>query len=143
MEKYVREHQGIGREKYYECHEAKLQNFKVFYDSFFEEKKQFCVNNTIIDVVEMDEINAVVFGINTVYGESYLDVDHIGYINISALRNELDAFESKYDSKFKMAVLHHNASEIGNVKNLIKNWDDVKVIFRNHNINTVFAGTHI
>lgn len=131
------------KEEDYTKHQAeKFKAFKTFYDGFFNmETITFDSEKAITRVLHVKEMDLVFVGINTVYQDSFREEDHHGYINYTALRDELGKIRTDYPNQEIIAVMHHTPQKLGDSGPTIQNWGDVLTIFEKYKVN-IFIGAH-
>ena len=129
----------------------KLSSFQEFYTSFYKNVKDDSGKNITYDpdraisrVLYVKEFDTVFLGINTLFKESYKDQDHIGYINISALRTELKAIREEYPEKKIIILFHHKPLNMGSSENdVIENWNECLTVFIGHSITSFVSGGNV
>lgn len=132
------------KNQFYRYSKEKFQEFKTFYDTFFEGIKSFDPDKAIFDFITMDEENISFIGINSIYHESNLHQDHFGFINIPVLKEDLKKYEKMVKENVNFAVLHHTPIPIGDESGTIKNWDEAIAFFKSNNIYKFMCGhTHV
>lgn len=137
---YLKENRITNKNEFYKHSDIKFEYFKNFYDAFFEDKKNFNPQSAIVDYIEIEELGIVVIGLNSVYKESQMKKDHVGFININTLKKELEELKDNLKDKFVIAVLHHSPIPIGDEKRSMVNWDDALTFLQACNINTFITG---
>ena len=139
LEDYCDENQISDRDasKYFEI---KLKNFMVFYKNFFGRELE--ASNAILDYITIKEINTSILGLNSLVKESHLKSDHVGFIDISKLKQEIDDFLSKELSNIYIAT-HHSFSTTRNRElATLNNAEIVKETLNQYGINTYIYGHH-
>lgn len=116
------------------------------YTNFFEEytSMQFNHMDSVIFNKE-DENNKILFlGINTLYKESHLKGDHIGYIDKDSLVNGLNKIKAEnknYDNLKKIILLHHPPEFLGVFEgSAIENWKQIKAVLNDYDIHIYIFG---
>lgn len=126
----------------YKYNDIKFTFFKGFYDSFFKDtQKIFNPQSLHVDTINIDKVNTIIIGLNSNKKESFRREDHIGYIDIKELRDEIINRVPK--DKFYILALHHSIRTSTDTilptidKKLIR---PLKEIFATNNTNLVVFG---
>ena len=112
----------------YKCNVGKYKYFAEFYKKVT--RKDFPLNNAIVDSMSLDEEKVLFVGLNSNYKIGYKDEK--GYIDIEGFRNEIDSIIKNKSNYIKIAVFHHNIitkymndpSHFGSFQ--VDNWDQVQ-----------------
>ena len=140
LENYCDE-EGIDVNKAATLFEVKLQNFIQFYKDFFQ-TEEFDVNKAILKTILVEEIDVVIAGLNSLVKESHLKKDHVGFVNIEKLKEELEEI-SKESKKNIYVATHHSFTHTGNRElATLENAEVVKETLGLLGINTFIYGHH-
>lgn len=123
--------------------ELKFNDFKNYYEDFYGKRKTFTPNNAVVDTLYMQSMRTVFIGINSVFIDSHMKADHVGFIEKKSLEKQLETIAEKYKDERKIAVIHHNGITSEDLSSGIKNWNVVKHYFEINDIHDyIFAHVH-
>lgn len=86
--------------------EIKLGNYIKFFKEF--KNIDLAADNAILDKIMIEEEGVLLLGLNSLFRESYLDEDHVGYIDMEKLKKEMQEYPS--ESKNIYVVTHHSVT---------------------------------
>lgn len=128
----------------YEYFDKKFQHFKSFYDGFYQGKRTFCTNKSVINHLVFDAEKLLIVGLNSNYKIDY-DGGY-GFFPIDDLKDELKNLITSFPSFSVMAVFHHNIFASYENK-MTGQWDNcdsnrlaVFKVFEDLGINTLLYG---
>lgn len=132
------------KQNFHKYSEYKFEYFKSFYEKFYEGEKIFDPQKVIVDTIFINDLSLIFVGLNSIYRETHLKVDHVGSINISELKKELKLLEGDLSGNSLFGVLHHNPNAVGDDPPGIENWGEVLPIFKQYKFNKFICGhTHV
>jgi orotate phosphoribosyltransferase/3',5'-cyclic AMP phosphodiesterase CpdA len=130
--------------KSYEYFDEKFQNFKSFYEGFYEGKKTFVTNKSVIDHIVFNSEKLVIVGLNSNYKIDYDGGN--GFFHIENLKEDLKNLMIDFPDFSVMAVFHHNIFASYDNK-MVGQWDNcdsnrlaVFKVFEGLGINTLLYG---
>lgn len=130
--------------KSYEYFDEKFQNFKTFYERFYEGKKTFNTKKSVIDHIAFDSEKLLIVGLNSNYKIDYDGGN--GFFHIDSLKDQLKKLIIDFPDFSVMAVFHHNIFASYDNK-MIGQWDNfdsnrlaVFKVFEELGINTLLYG---
>lgn len=119
---------------------VKLENYIEFYKEF-KGYDSFDANRAILDSIMIEEERIRILGLNSLVKESHLSSDHVGYVDVQKLNQEIKMYLQKGENIF--VVTHHSFTDTGNRElATIKNADILKDALGLNGINTFIYGHH-
>ncbi len=132
---------GIDAKKASSLYEIKLENFISFYKEFYQ-IEEFDVKRAVLNHINITEAEVVIVGVNSLVKESHLETDHIGYIDVPKLRDELEKLIQQGNKNIYVAT-HHSFTNTGNRElATLENAEVVKETLHLLGINTFIYGHH-
>jgi len=131
--------------KMFEYHNEKFENFKTFYDSFYNNKSFVFNPELACSIIKgYQDLKLCFIGLNSNYKESFDGNDHYGYINEISLDSELQEIIKKYAGYKFIVFFHHNPTTQREKDSItLKNWGDIYTILEKHKIlNILYGHTH-
>lgn len=130
---------GIDDNEAHAQQKVKLNNYLEFFKSF--KGKDIDLNKVILDKIEIEEEGVLLIGLNSVFYESHLKKDHVGYVDVNNLSAEIQEYTSKWKNIF--VVTHHSFTVTrGRELSTLKNAELVIESLGIHGINTFIYGHH-
>lgn len=121
--------------------DVKLQNFIGFYKNFFH-VQNLDVNKAILNYIFVEELDVIIAGVNSLVKESHLKRDHVGFVDIQMLKEELEAILKEGKKNIYVAT-HHSFTHTGNRElATLENAEVVKETLGLLGINTFIYGHH-
>lgn len=121
-------------------HDVKLENYIAFYKDF-KGQGSLDAGRAVLDEIAIEEENVRMLGLNSLVKESHLPTDHIGYVDVQRLNEELEKYSEKEEHIF--VVTHHSFTDTGNRElATIKNAETLIEALGFHGINTFIYGHH-
>jgi len=132
-----KEESAPSQETAYTFQSRKFEDFKEFYDKFYDNKREFDPKKSIFynEKSTFDNIDVQICALNSCYRESFCC--HQGYINHEQLTIELEDMDKTI---LKIFALHHIPVTL-NEPQSIQNWDsEIKFLCTEYNIRVFIFG---
>jgi len=124
----------------YKFHQEKFDDFKNFYDTFYEQKKLlFNPEESLFDItkIQVDGVDVLICAINSCYKESFYE--HIGYIDHTSMEKKLDTMDKDL---LKIFTSHHIPFAVNTEEKPISNFDSHIQFFCNEFNARIFIFGH-
>lgn len=121
--------------------DIKLKDFKEFYEKFFEQP-DFHMDKAILSSIKIEELGVKIIGLNSLVKESHRDEDHMGYIDIEKLKQELKILQQENTDEIFVAAHHSFTVTRNNELATLKNAKDLIDSLMLSNVNTYIYGHH-